>query len=225
MIHLTDLSISIFGYNRSQVESVLTEKTTEINELTKTVEMLETNVKQLEEQLGHYHELEASLKAGIVDARLKGNEIIEDSSYRAEKIIKQTNEQVIQFKEELTHHSHELIDNGLDLRDSLNGMKKDIYKILEKYQNLLDETDFDKLYPANQVNRLSIQIEEYSRGEDALLTPTYDKLISESTLTEDEKEELEKLIHEVIANEASKENVPKAAESDKKLINFRTAKG
>lgn len=221
---MAELTTSLLGYNKRQVDSEIQSQTDKIKSLEENINQLESKMQELEEELTYYKELEVTLKEGIVDARLKGNEIIEQSEEKADDILKQTNEQVVQYKEELANHSQDLIDSGLVLKNSFNSMKREMINIIHRYDSLLKDTDFDIIYPSNHVARLSMQLQEFS--EDKL---TYNKeensiSVADNSLSEEEKVELEKLIQEVIANESTKEGQASDPEFEERLINLRTVK-
>lgn len=220
MSYLNELTTSILGYNKRQVDAELQSNNSKIKELEDNVSQLEAKMAELEEQLSYYQALESTLKEGIMDARSKGNEIIELSEVKADEILKQTNEQVVQYKEDLANHSQDLIDSGLVLKNSFNSMKREFANIIHRYDNLLKDTDFDILYPSNHVARLSMQLQELSEDKLSLNKEDNQNSVVDNSLSDEEKVELEKLIQEVISNESHHD----AKISEKNLINLRTAK-
>lgn len=220
MSYLNELTTSILGYNKRQVDAELQSNNSKIKELEDNVSQLEAKMAELEEQLSYYQALESTLKEGIMDARSKGNEIIELSEVKADEILKQTNEQVVQYKEDLANHSQDLIDSGLVLKNSFNSMKREFANIIHRYDNLLKDTDFDILYPSNHVARLSMQLQELSEDKLSLNKEDHQNSVVDNSLSDEEKVELEKLIQEVISNESHHD----AKISEKNLINLRTAK-
>lgn len=217
---MNELTTSILGYNKRQVDAELQSNNSKIKELEDNVSQLEAKMAELEEQLSYYQALESTLKEGIMDARSKGNEIIELSEVKADEILKQTNEQVVQYKEDLANHSQDLIDSGLVLKNSFNSMKREFANIIHRYDNLLKDTDFDILYPSNHVARLSMQLQELSEDKLSLNKEDHQNSVVDNSLSDEEKVELEKLIQEVISNESHHD----AKISEKNLINLRTAK-
>ncbi|MBD3948619.1 DivIVA domain-containing protein [Tuanshanicoccus lijuaniae] len=202
-------SNSLFGYNKVQVDQALKEKDNQISTLQQQVQEIQT-------QLVQYIEMEQALKDGIVDARMTGNKIVEESSVEAERILQRTNEQVEQYQEEFAEHSHELVDSGLHIRDALKDMKNEMLDIIENYRELLDNTDFDALYPEEQVVRFKHQVQDYEEFDMTTKKEPKKKMWDSTSMTDEEKKELEKLIHEVIANEKPEEKP--IAES--KLVQF-----
>ncbi|WP_124058013.1 hypothetical protein [Vaginisenegalia massiliensis] len=220
MDQLNHLSLSVLGFNRQQVTRLMEQKDERIKNL-------EDQLKTIQDKLGYYMGLEEALKAGIVDARMTGTTIVNESKEEAEKLLTQTNEQVTQYKEEFAYQSRELINSGSVLRDRFNEMKQDMQTILNQYQELIEETDFDALYPGDQVERLTHQTDHYEADDIFNLRSGGNrKLWQDNTLNEEEKKELEKLIHEVISNEAKDEENETSQEkaNDSKLVNFAMAK-
>lgn len=214
-----DISKSLFGYNTSQVDTLLGQQTSQI-------ESLEKRVEELEGQLATYIELESALKEGIVDARQKGTQIIEESTDKAEQIINQTNEQVTQIKEDIVLRGNDLLNSGNALRNRLTHMKAEMREMIDQVSEFIDGTDFEAIYPKNEIDRYSMQISEFSNGEIEASHPKEEGGMPESSLSEEEKRELEKLIHEVIANDAAaKENLDAEKKVEKKLIDLRTMNG
>lgn len=216
------LSLGLFGYNRSQVDTLLNERNSKINELETQVETLTKELSEAKEALVHFEELEQALTDGILDARIKGQEIVDNSQMEAKQLIDNTNEQVVQYKEEFVHHSRELVTSGSSLRSELNDMKSKMQVIIDQYQTLLDETDFDSLFPKKQVDRLILQVEDYETDE--LNEFTEQPLPQEPQLSEDEKSELSRLISEVLGNEISdnEKNNTKKPERKGNLVDFTT---
>lgn len=210
------ISLSLFGYNRAQADHIIQEQSQMIKELEDKVTQLEAKVENVQEDLEAFQTMEEALTKGIVDARLKGDEIIEESNQRADLLVNQTQEQVLQYKEEFAYFSRELAQTGTSLKDELNAMKSKMQAVLEHYQVLLDETNFDSLYPAKQVDRLINQVDAYEQ-DDLFDRPKQGKQEhQESTLTDDEKKELQALIQDVIHQE-DEEN-----ENHHKLVNFKS---
>ncbi|MFK8242414.1 MULTISPECIES: DivIVA domain-containing protein [unclassified Facklamia] len=209
-------SNSLFGYNKVQVDQALKEKENQISELQQQLLALQGQVEDIQAQLSHYIQMEQALKDGIVDARMMGNKIVEESNVEAERILQRTTEQVEQYQVEFTEQSHELVDSGLHIRDALKDMKNEMLDIIENYRELLDNTDFDALYPDDQVVRFKHQIQDFEDFDLMAKKEPKRKTWDSSSMTEEEKKELEKLIHEVIGNEKSDEK--KGLES--KLVQF-----
>lgn len=186
-------SSSFMGYNKFQVNQILSEKDREIAVLKEELAKVQENLKQ-------YIEMEEALKEGIVDARMTGKKIILESKEESDLILRRTNEQVLQFKEEFSIQSHDLIESGNEVKKQLNQMKNEMLGILLRYQEMLTVTDFDELYPENQLSRFKTQLFEYDQTElGEPLSPN--RAWETQTMTEEEKKALELLIHEVIANE------------------------
>ncbi|MGO1677763.1 MAG: DivIVA domain-containing protein [Ruoffia tabacinasalis] len=216
---MVDISKSLFGYNTSQVDSMMSQQTSKIDELEKKIESLES-------QLATYIELESALKEGIVDARQKGSQIIEDSAGQAEQIISKANEQATQLKEETINRGNDLLNGGNALRDRLTFMKDEMREMVDQVSEFIDGTDFESLFPKSEVDQYTMQISEFSDGKVEKRKESDEESVSESTLTDEEKRELEKLIHEVIANDAaSKETQGPERNIEKKLIELRTLNG
>ncbi len=212
MASTDNLKMSLFGYNKQAVAATLAQKDGEI-------QALKDQVAAIQVQLDQYIEMEQALKDGIVDARMTGNKIVTESTEEADRIIKRTNEQVTQFKEDFSAHSHDLMDTGLEVRTYMKQMKDDILAILADYQARLEATDFDSLYPEDQVKRFNDQLFDYDHLEIGKSQSSRKKIWDVTSITEEEKQKLELLIHEVIANE--KQEVKNQSET--KLIQF--AKG
>lgn len=203
------LSNSLFGYNKYQVEKAIEERDAQIT-------TLQAQVQEIQAKLDEYIAMEQALKDGIVDARLTGNKIVNESNEEADRILKRTNEQVTQYKEEFAAHSHDLVDSGMNVRSLMNDMKKEMQKIILGYQEMLENTDFDALYPDNQVERFAHQIRDFESLEIEKSRPLNKKMWDNTSITEEEKKELEKLIHEVIANEKNEQ----ISNSESKLVKF-----
>lgn len=186
-------SSSFIGYNKYQVNQIISEKDREIASL-------KEELVKVQERLKQYLEMEEALKEGIVDARMTGKKIVLESKEESETILRRTNEQVLQFKEEFSIQSHELIESGNDVKAQLNQMKSEMQGILHRYQEMLEATNFDDLYPDNQLSRFKNQLFEYDQTE--LGSPSnVNKIWENKSMTDEEKKELELLIHEVISNE------------------------
>lgn len=214
-----DISSSLFGYNKGQVDLMLKQQDEKI-------QSLESKISDLENQLQAYVEMESALKEGIVDARTKGSEIINEAEIKANQLINETNEQIAQRKEDLVHHGNDLLNSGIALKHRLDFMKDEMREMIEQVSVFIDETDFDHVFPETEVEAFKQTVKEYSNGEVASKAISEDKSVPESSLSEEEKRELEKLIHEVIANDASnKEESQIENAHEKKLINLRTLNG
>ena len=79
--------------------------------------------------------------------------------------------------------------------------------ILSQYEAILKDTDFDALYPEKEVNRFNIQLQEYVADDGFSLKGREDlsHLLQDGSLTEEEKQELKKLIQEVMTVEPNQE--------------------
>lgn len=219
VIAMGDISSSLFGYNKGQVDLMLSQQNQKI-------QSLESKITDLETQLQSYIEMETALKEGIVDARAKGSEIINEATVKADQLINQTNEQLAQHKEDLVHQGNDLLNSGMALKNRLDFMKDEMREMIEQVSVFIDETDFDRIYPKAEIEEFSQTVKEYSNGEVENKSASDDKSVPESSLSEEEKRELEKLIHEVIANDAaSKEATVVENPNEKKLINLRTMNG
>lgn len=216
---MVDISKSLFGYNTSQVDSIMSQQTNRIDELEKKIESLES-------QLSTYIELESALKEGIVDARQKGSQIIEESAGQAELIISKANEQVTQIKENTVIRGNDLLNSGNALRDRLTFMKDEMREMVDQVSEFIDGTDFETIFPKSEIDEYTMKINEFSDGQSETIKSDDENSTSESTLTDEEKRELEKLIHEVIANDAAaKETQGPEKNIEKKLIELRTLNG
>ncbi|XJS11353.1 DivIVA domain-containing protein [Aerococcaceae bacterium WGS1372] len=214
-----DISSSLFGYNKGQVDLML-------NQQNEKIKSLENKISELENQLQSYVEMESALKEGIVDARAKGSEIINEATIKADQLINETNEQLAQRKEDLVHHGNDLLNSGIALKHRLDFMKDEMRDMIDQVSVFIEDTDFDRVFPETEIETFRQSIKEYSDGEVAAKSVSEDKSMPESSLSEEEKRELEKLIHEVIANDASaKEEVVVENTHEKKLINLRTLNG
>lgn len=216
MSPLSHLSVSLFGYNRQQVDQMLTQKSEEINRLEASVNQQVEELAALQKELNHYREIEQALQDGIVDARITGNKIMEESSDKANSLLKQTNEQVRQYKENFVFHSQELVDSGVNLKRDLKKMKEKMLEVVATYQELIEDTDFDAIYPDDQVDQLVTQMNAYDSEEMVLEPRSLDTPRKEQSMTEEERRELESLIHEVMDNEQQA--------SHYKLVNFKQVK-
>lgn len=196
------LTLSLFGYNRNQVDQYVASQQTQVAQLEARITELEQTLVDTQDKLTHYLEIEQALTDGIVDARVKGQEIMDQSQSQADRLINQTNEQVIQYKEEFAHNSRQLVANGQSLKEELNAMKKEMRTMIARYQTLIEETDFDKVFPAKQVDQFVEQVSEYE--QDRLVTPILTKHQSEEQLSQEEKAELTRLISDVTAHEGQK---------------------
>lgn len=214
-----DISSSLFGYNKGQVDLMLSQQNEKIQSLQKKVE-------ELEGQLATYVEMESALKQGIVDARSKGSEIINEATVKADQLIDQTNEQLAQHKEDFVHQGNELLNSGMALKHRLDFMKDEMREMIDQVSDFIDATDFDSIYPKDDIDQFAQTVKVFSNGEVEPSKASEEKSPAEGSLSEEEKRELEKLIHEVIANDASsKEAAVVENPNEKKLINLRTING
>lgn len=228
MGQINDVSLSLLGYSRKQVNHIVEQKDTRIKGLETEVSEWQSKVAELEEKISYFESIEQALKEGILDARVKGNTIVQEATEEAERKVAQTNEQVTQFKEEFAYTSRELVGNGANLKVKMNEMKEEMLVILAAYQEMIETTDFDALYPENQVDRMVQQIDAYEADEqiDAGGVVEGRKLSPENNLSEEEKRELELLIHDVIANENALDlDTDEFEVTSHKLVDFPKAKG
>ncbi len=198
------LSLSLFGYNRRQVDQYMEEQATRIGELEKALEEQVEQLTQVEDALIKYTGMEQALKDGILDARVTGQKIIDDSTTEADRLIEHTNERVAQYKEEFTHESRRLMDDGIGLRDDLNDMKEQMQEVLTTYQAMLDNTDFDAMFPDATLDSWNEEVNKYEAEylETAPRPEDQEKIWATSSITAEEKIELQRLIQEVIKNES-----------------------
>ncbi|UUX34188.1 DivIVA domain-containing protein [Fundicoccus culcitae] len=198
-----NLSISLFGYNRQQVDLLVQQQKDRLARLESQQEENQQRITDLESQLAYYQEIEKDLTDGVLDARKAGNKIVAESNDAAENLINQTNQQVSQYKEDVAHYSRQLTASGTSLKHQLNEMKMEMENILRQYQTMIEATDFDRLFPEEKMEQFSSQIDEYMNDD---LTSNRSgsrlKWQDSSNMTDEEKKELERLIHEVIANES-----------------------
>lgn len=211
---MSEFSLGILGYNRNQVDRELSENKSLISEL-------EARIKELENDLEEYRTIESALKKSLVDARVKANEIIDESNQQAEEIIKTTNSQAIQFKENLSQQGNLLIQSGTSLKDQLELMKGDMRDMVARFSQMLDETDLDNIFPSESSAQMVESIELFENSSLGQESKVANK--PENTLTEEEKTNLQKLIHEVISNEANKQ-VDKSASEVEKAVDLRVLK-
>ncbi|WP_028124787.1 DivIVA domain-containing protein [Eremococcus coleocola] len=206
-----ELSSSLFGYKKSQVDHLLGEQKQKIADL-------QAQLAQAQSEIEKYKELEASIKDSILDSRQKGNQIIQESNDKAVQMINQTEEQITQYKEDFVFQSQGLIESGVGLKDQLKEMKNRMQAILEEYQDMLDTTNFDKIYPKKKIEQFSLQVENFET-ESMDAWKSHQDLSPEANLSEAEKAELQKLISDVIDNEKKEENKEdKSVESDQEKI-------
>lgn len=197
-------SLSLLGYQRQQVNLKFDEIQQKVAQLEKEIERLQGENQRLNDELGHFRSMEEALQKGILDARVTGNKIIDDSTVEAERLMRQTKEQVIQYKEDFAFHSRELAQTGNHVRAELTEMKKKMQGIMDQYQQVLDETDFDAIYPKKQIERLLIQVDAYEHDQEYQLDLDLQEeaACKAQAISDQEKVELEQLIQEVITNEA-----------------------
>lgn len=198
-------SLSFLGFNRQQVNEVINKQEKQIQDLQRQLEQLQASQQELTEEVENYRQMEDALQQGILDARVTGKKIIDDSSVTADKLMQQTQEQVNQYKEDFAFHSRELAESGHDLKENLQNMKKEFQKILDSYQDMLDSTDFDRIYPQKYIERLLIQVSAYEDDETMDYDDQIDEPIRNQPMSDEEKLKLEQLINEVITNERVEE--------------------
>ncbi|MGX7091300.1 DivIVA domain-containing protein [Hutsoniella sourekii] len=218
----TQLSLSLFGYNRGQVHEWMNQQQTKYNELEAKLKELEAQSEALSDQVAHYQAMEETLKQSIIDAHVTGEQIIEKSNLEAETIIDQAQVQAAEYKENFATSSRDLATNGTLLKNSLKQMKAEMQEVLDQYQAILDGTDFDKIYPQKQITRMIQQVDDYE--SDKLIDEDLElaEPLAANSLSEAEKQELERLIQEVMANEgAAKAETP--ADEKSKLVDFKQA--
>lgn len=228
MAEIGEISLSVLGYNRGQVLKLVEEKETRIKALEGQVNELQSKMQGFEEKITYYEEIEQALKDSVLDARLTGNSIVSQASGEASKVKERTTEQILQFKEEFAYNSRELVGNGNNLRTQLKQMKGEMLDILSGYQEMLKKTDFDAIYPENQIERLLLQVDAYEEDgyfNEMIGDESKHQVTTENTLSESEKRELEKLIQDVISNEKQPETEFDLNDLDlnKKLVNFKRA--
>ena len=165
MDQINDVSLSLLGYSRKQVNRLVEQKEARIKELEAKASEAQAKLALLEEKVSYFESIEQALKEGILDARVTGNSIVKEASEEAERLVSQTNEQVTQFKEEFAFTSRELVGSGSQLKEKMNQMKQEMLVMLAEHQAFVENTDFDKLYPENQVDRLVQQIDAYELDE------------------------------------------------------------
>ena len=217
MSQITHIGLSLLGYSRHQVERLIEDKDRAIQELMKEVERLKQQAQTMEQSLEKYTTMEQALKDGIVDARLAGKKIVQESTEEAERLIHHTNEQVAQYKEEFAEYSHDLVANGTQVKDKMNEMKAELLATLAKYQALVDETDFNALFPSKEVTRFNHQLEEFIADDSLhLLSATDSKNWVDGAMSEEEKQALQQLIHEVTEEESQVQ--PKAVGMENETV-------
>lgn len=209
-----ELPSSLFGYNKQAVSQLVSQQNQKIEELTKQLETMTQQVATLEDSLSHYYEIEEALKTSVIDARITGDKIVEESHDAAERIREQTEEQMEQYKEEITHRSETLVQRGVDLRVQLETMRESMLSTLKEYETFVKNTTFDQLFPEKDINSMTKLVTEFDT--DTVLQKPQGELAGmglspDSSLTEEEKKELAKLIQEVIANESRSANETKAS--------------
>lgn len=215
MDKISEISTALFGYNRQQVSQLVEHRDQKIKELENQLLQMQQKIQTLEKDLSYYQSIEAALKDGLVDARKTGNEIISHSQEQADQLLERTNEQVIQFKENLAHYSQELADTGLDLKDRLKTMQLQMIEMMEEQVQYLKAQDFERVYPDKQIDRFLNQV-DYYREEDRLSVITKEVRPNKDPLTQDEKATLQRLVQEVIKNETEH-----LKQEDDKLLHFK----
>lgn len=233
MEQVTHIGLSILGYNRQQVNQLIEQKEFRIRTLEQEVAEWEKKLTLLEERVQAYEAMEEELKAGILDARVTGKLIVEQSTKEATRIVEQTNEQAIQYKEDLTHQSRELVRSGASLKDRMNEMKQELLTIIQAYQKMVESTDFDTIYPVGDANTLSQKINFFESEELLTWSDSTEESAKKLTkpLTDEEKAELKDLIQDVITHEIMGEEVRAAVgesnpanSTNKKLVKFTNKK-
>lgn len=215
MDKISEISTALFGYNRQQVSQLVEHRDQKIKELENQLLQMQQKIQTLEKDLSYYQSIEAALKDGLVDARKTGNEIISHSQEQADQLLERTNEQVIQFKENLAYYSQELTDTGLDLKDRLKTMQSQMIEMMEEQVQYLKAQDFERVYPDKQIDRFLNQV-DYYREEDRLSVITKEVRPNKDPLTQDEKATLQRLVQEVIKNETEH-----LKQEDDKLLHFK----
>ncbi len=193
---MNQLSRSIFGYNPTQTDQLLKEQQEKINRL-------EQQITELEEQLASYVEMEDLLKESIVDARMRGNEILDESHVKANQLIDRTNHQVYEYKSDIANQGTGLVEAGQNLQDQLIQMKQNMQDILAKFQSELDSTDFKAYFPKDSVATFKLHIDELEgvHEMEPTVNQSKDTINNQNPLTREEKANLKSIIHEVMANE------------------------
>lgn len=213
-------SLSLLGFNRRQVTEKIEAYQEKISNLEKDLEVLQAKFETLDQEVRNYRGMEEALQEGILDARLAGHKIVDESSQEAQKILDKTHEKVSQYREDFAFHSRELVESGSYLKDNLKIMKTEFQKILDAYQDMLDGTDFEQIYPKKHIDRLLMQIEAYEEDDEISGGLFVEPVLgaNQEVISEEEKFELEQLINEVISNEPQED-----VDSDK-FIDFSKIK-
>ncbi|MCW6652180.1 DivIVA domain-containing protein [Aerococcaceae bacterium NML210727] len=230
MEQITHIGLSILGYNRQQVDRLIEQKDARLKQLEQEIAVFKAQFEQLEQQLQTYIHMEDELKAGILDARMAGKTILENSTQEATRIVERTNEQVIQYKETIAYQSQELVNSGTSLKDRMNEMKQELLTTIQAYQKMIESTDFDAMYPSDASKKLSLQLEGLE-AEEPLSVNFNSQPVIENSLTQEERMELKGLIQDVMDHELEDEEVYRAvgeavaapsqsSSAQKKLVKF-----
>ena len=213
MNEVKHIGLSLLGYNRNQVERILEKSETRVSELEQKLTAVTTELDKVRQELSKYTEMEQALKDGIVDARIAGNKIKEESSEEARRLAERTNEQVNQFKSDFSTYSFDLIANGERVKQQMQKMKEELLAMLERYQNIVTEMDFDAIYPEQETKLFSSRVDAFVSENDQIVVQ--EERPYEPAMTDSEKETLQQLISDVIEAEHSGR-----VESEQKLVPF-----
>lgn len=213
MKEVTHIGLSLLGYNRNQVERILEQSETKVNTLEQKLAAVTEELEKVKQDLTKYIEMEQTLKDVMIDARSMGNKIKEESSEEAKRLADRTNKQVNQFKTEFSTYSFDLITNGEQLKKQMQTMREEMLTMLDRYQKLVLEMDFDAIYPEKEALRFNNKVETFVSEDDSIKIQS--EHYYETTMTEEEKATLEQLISEVIAPEQQTR-----IENEQKLVPF-----
>lgn len=213
MNEVKHIGLSLLGYNRNQVERILEKSETRVSELEQKLTAVTTELDKVRQELSKYMEMEQALKDGIIDARIAGNKIKEESSEEARRLAERTNEQVNQFKSDFSTYSFDLIANGERVKQQMQKMKEELLAMLERYQNIVTEMDFDAIYPEQETKLFSSRVDAFVSENDQIVVQA--ERPYEPAMTDSEKETLQQLISDVIEAEHSGH-----VEPEQKLVPF-----
>lgn len=217
MERISEVSLNLLGYNRKQVNELVENKDQRIKELEAANQALTQRLASLEKRLDYYQSIESALKDGLLDARKTGNEIIEASEEEAQQMLAQTKEQVLQYKESFATYSRDLAQSGQKMKAEFKAMQEKVIALMQSYQDYVQQTDFESIFPNKELSRFMSQVEAYDQEDPEELTlNSHKETIVDKQLSDEEKIELQRLIQEVIQNETHS-NV----HTDDKLVDFQ----
>ncbi|MDI3256162.1 MAG: DivIVA domain-containing protein [Kyrpidia sp.] len=144
-IHNKEFSVSFRGYNQDEVNEFLRQIIQEFEALIRENKQLTEQVRQMEERLGHFTNLEESLSKSIVVAQEAAEEVKANARKEAQLIVREAEKNADRIVNEALMKSRKILMDMEEIQKQVSVFRTRFRSLVQAQLELIEAPDWDHL--------------------------------------------------------------------------------